>query len=70
MASELEEVEPIAVDEGDAATAEYEAEGTAGPALDENAPEEPDNDSPATIETFAEVPPAAHETADKAEPAE
>ena len=28
MASELEEVEPAAVDEGDAATAEYEAEGT------------------------------------------
>jgi segregation and condensation protein B len=70
MASELEEVDPVVVDEGDAATAEYEAEGTAGPALDENAPEEPDNDSPATIETFAEVPPAAHETTDKAEPAE
>ena len=41
MASELEEVEPAIPDEGDAATAEYEAEGTAGPALDENAPEEP-----------------------------
>jgi len=37
MASELEEVEPAVVDEGDAATAEYEAEGSAGPALDEHA---------------------------------
>ena len=70
MASELEEVDPVAVDEGDAATAEYEAEGTAGPALDENAAEEPDNDSPATIETSAEMSPAVHDTQDKAEPAE
>jgi segregation and condensation protein B len=41
MASELEEVEPIAVDEGDAATAEYEAESSVGSPLDENAPDEP-----------------------------
>ncbi len=44
MASELEEVEPATADEGDAATAEYEAEGTAGPALDENTPEDPGDD--------------------------
>jgi segregation and condensation protein B len=84
MASELEEVEPVAVDEGDAATAEYEAEGTTGPALDENAPEdpgspqtglgpwggEPDNDSPATTEASTDVPATVHETQDKAESAE
>ena len=50
MASELEEIEPATVDEGDAATAAYEAEGSAGPELDENAPEEPDNDSPSPAE--------------------
>ena len=55
MASELEEAEPMAVDEGDAATAEYEAEGTTGPALDENAPEDPDNDSPVTAESTSET---------------
>ncbi len=70
MASELEEVEPATVDEGDAATAEYEAEGTAGPALDENAPEEPDNDSPATAETSTAMPATVHEAQDKVEPAE
>jgi segregation and condensation protein B len=55
MASELEEVEPAAVDEGDAATAEYEAEGSAGPAVDENAAEDPE---------------PAHQTQDIPEPAE
>ncbi|HMG87794.1 MAG TPA: SMC-Scp complex subunit ScpB [Terracidiphilus sp.] len=70
MASELEEVDPVAVDEGDAATAEYEAEGSTGPALDENAPEEPDNDSPATTETSTEMTATVHDTQDKAEPAE
>jgi len=70
MASELEEVEPAVPDEADAATAEYEAEGTAGPALDENAPEEPDNDSPATTETSIEMPATVHETQAKEEPAE
>ena len=53
MASELEEVEPAAVDEADVATAAYDAEGSGGPELDENAPEEPDNDSPATAKTTA-----------------
>jgi segregation and condensation protein B len=55
MASELEEVEPAAVDEGDAATSEYEAEGNAGPPLDENTAEDPG---------------PAHQTQDKPEPAE
>ncbi|MGA8089121.1 MAG: SMC-Scp complex subunit ScpB [Terracidiphilus sp.] len=81
MASELEEVEPAAVDEGDAATAEYEAEGNAGPALDENAPEEPgsprtglgpwgdepDSDSPVTAESSSET--QANETNKKTESA-
>jgi segregation and condensation protein B len=69
MASELEEVEPAVVDEGDAATAEYEAEGSAGPALDENAPEEPDNDSPLTPENSNETPVHANETNEKTESA-
>ena len=62
MASELEEVEPGTVDEGDVATAEYEAEGAAGPALDENAPEEPDNDSPASPQAPAAVEDSQDET--------
>ena len=61
MASELEEIEPTVVDEGDAATAAYDAEGTGGPELDENAPEEPDNDSPSTAEDVAHSPAAVHE---------
>ena len=83
MASELEEVEPIAVDEGDAATAEYEAEGSVGSALDENPPEEPgsprtglgpwgdepDNDSPVTVANRNETPAAASETNEKTESA-
>ncbi|WP_348263481.1 SMC-Scp complex subunit ScpB [Telmatobacter sp. DSM 110680] len=70
MASELEEVEPVAVDEGDAATAAYEAEGTDGPELDENAPEEPDNDSPQPAENTAQTPAAVSETNENMEPAE
>ena len=70
MASELEETEPAAVDEGDAATAEYEAEGSTGPALDESASEEPNNDSPATTEASTEMTATVPETQDKAEPAE
>ena len=45
MASELEEAEPVAISDPEATDA-YDAEGNAGPELDENAPEEPDNDSP------------------------
>jgi segregation and condensation protein B len=45
MASELEEAEPAPITDPAAAEA-YDAEGNNGPELDENAPEEPDNDSP------------------------
>jgi hypothetical protein len=83
MASELEEVEPVAVDEGDAATAEYDAEGSVGPALDESAPEdpesprtglgpwgdEPDNDSPVIAENRNETKATASETNEKTESA-
>jgi segregation and condensation protein B len=74
MASELEETEPSAVDEADVATAAYEAEGGAEPQLDENAPEEPDNDSPATatVDVTVDVtqPPAAEsESNEETEPA-
>jgi segregation and condensation protein B len=70
MASELEEIEPATVDEGDAATAAYEAEGSGGPELDENAPEEPDNDSPSPAENDPPIPAATSETNEKTEPAE
>jgi segregation and condensation protein B len=53
IASELEETEPMATDEGEA-NAAYDAEGNAGPELDENAPEEPDNDSPVPHSAGAE----------------
>ena len=83
MASELEEVEPLAVDEADTATAEYEAEGSVESALDENAPDEPgspqtgsgpwgdepDNDSPVTAENRKETPAAESETNEKTESA-
>ena len=70
MASELEETEPATVDEGDTATAAYEAEGSGGPELDENAPEEPDNDSPSTVESAPQTPAAVSETSENIEPAE
>src|SRR6201994_1192756 len=56
MASELEEAEPTPITDPVAADADaYDAEGNAGPELDENAPEEPgdektDNDSPPPAE--------------------
>jgi segregation and condensation protein B len=68
MASELEEAEPAAVDEADVATAAYEAEGSEDPELGENAPEEPDNDSPSTTEENAPAP--AIETNNNPEAAE
>jgi segregation and condensation protein B len=68
MASELEETEPATVDEADVATAAYDAEG--GPELDENAPEEPDNDSLSPAENAPRTPAAMSETNEKAEPAE
>ncbi len=70
MASELEETETAMVDEGDTATAAYEAEGSSGPELDENAPEEPDNDSPSAVESAPQTPAAVSETNDNTEPAE
>jgi segregation and condensation protein B len=69
MASELEETETT-VDEGDIATAAYEAEGSNGPELEENAPEEPDNDSPSPAENSAQPQAAASEANEKMEPAE
>jgi segregation and condensation protein B len=70
MASELEEIEPATVDEGDAATAAYEAEGSAGPELDEHAPEEPDNDSPSPAEDDQRTPTATSDANEKTEPTE
>jgi segregation and condensation protein B len=70
MASELEETEPVAIDEGDAATAAYEAEGGGEPGLDENAPEEPDNDSPSPVENEQQTTPAMSVINEKTEPAE
>ena len=70
MANELEEIEPAMVDEGDTATAAYDAEGSGGPELDENAPEEPDNDSPSTVDNATQTPAAVSETNEKREPAE
>ena len=69
MASELEEAEPAAVEDLGAENAAYDAEGDHGPELDENAPEDPDNDSPLQNENpqpAAELPsefnPSIHET--------
>jgi len=70
MASELEETETATVDEGDAATAAYDAEGSGGSELDENAPEEPDNDSPSTAENDPHAPAAVSETNENTDPAE
>jgi segregation and condensation protein B len=70
MASELEETEPATVDEGDVATAAYEAEGSGGPELDENAPEEPDNDSPSPVENDPPTAVATIEANEKTESAE
>ena len=70
MASELEEVEPTAVDKADAVTAAFEAESTEGSDLDEDASEEADNDSPSTAEDTAPDPAAVTETDPTKEPAE
>jgi hypothetical protein len=58
------------VDEADVATAAYEAEGTDGPELDENAPEEPNNDSPSAAENTSQTPAAVSETNENMESAE
>ena len=69
MASELEEAEPMAVDEG-AENAAYEAEGANGPELDENAPEEPDNALPPPSEDAVQTAETASESNQEAKPAE
>ena len=51
MASELEEADPAPITDAEAADAEYQSEGDAGPELDENAPEDIDGDSPPSTET-------------------
>lgn len=69
MASELEEAEPAPIADP-AADAAYDAEGYNGPELDENAPEEPDNDSPPSVESSAPTPESATESNLPTEPAE
>ena len=70
IASELEETAPAAESEGET-NAAYEAEGAGGPELDENAPEEPDNDSLRTVdETAATREPISESNEKIAEPAE
>jgi segregation and condensation protein B len=69
MASELEEAEPTPITDP-AADAAYDAEGDNGPELDENAPEEPDNDSPPPAETSATTPEPQTESNPQTEPAE
>lgn len=69
MASELEEAEPTPITDpgGDAA---YDAEGDNGPELDENASEEPDNDSPPPVEISAPTSEPQTESNPQTEPAE
>jgi segregation and condensation protein B len=69
MASELEETEPTPVTDPDAADT-YDAEGNAGPELDENADEEADNDSPSLAETSEPSTTPANQSKPQAEPAE
>lgn len=69
MASELEEAEPVAVDEG-AENAAYDAEGANGPELDENAPEEPDDALPPPAEDAVQTAETASESNQEAKPAE
>jgi len=70
MASELEEADPAPITDAEAADAEYEAEGNNGPELDENASEEPDNDSPPQSEASAPTLEPATESNSQTEPAE
>ena len=69
MASELEETEPAPItDPG--ADAAYDAEGNAGPELDENAPEDLDDDSSPPAKTPATTPEPTAEFNPQTEPAE
>lgn len=69
MASELEEAEPAPITDPAAAEA-YDAEGNNGPELDENAPEEPDKDSPPPADSPVPTPEPATESNSQTEPAE
>jgi segregation and condensation protein B len=69
MASELEEVEPTPITDPEVADT-YDAEGNAGPELDENAAEEADNDSPLPAENSARAPELESESNPQIEPAE
>ena len=68
MASELEETEPTPITDAEAADAAYDAEGSAGPELDENAPEEADDDSTSPAETSTQTPKPASESNEQTEP--
>jgi segregation and condensation protein B len=70
MASELEEIEPSSITDAEAADAEYESEGDAGPALDENALEDIDDDSPPSAGTSTPTPEPPSESNSQTEPAE
>jgi len=70
MASELEETEPSSITDAEAADAEYESEGDAGPALDENALEDIDDDSPPSAGTSTPTPEPPSESNSQTEPAE
>ena len=69
IASELEEAEPTSITDPAAEDA-YDAEGNAGPELDENAPEEPDNDSPQSVEIATRPPEFESESKEETEPAQ
>ena len=70
MASELEEVEPASASDEAASNAAYDADGAGGPELDENAPEEPDTDSPPSPYETAQPPQPVAESKQGTEPAE
>lgn len=70
MASELEEADPAPITDAEAADAEYEAEGNNGPELDEDAAEEPDNDSPPPGDSSVPTPEPVTESNSQTEPAE
>ena len=70
MASELEEAEPTLVPDDPTSNAAYDADGAGGPELDENAPEDPeDESSPAPTDT-SQTPEAVSESNQQPEPAE
>jgi len=70
MASELEEADPTPITDAEAADAEYQSEGDAGPELDENAPEDTDDDSPPSAETSTPASEPPSQSNSQTEPAE